>query len=143
MYSRKRISQNSFPNFIFIFPKSFMIFCQEPLDPKRNYKNQIGTQAPKDVLMKKYSGFELTPASGAGSLSLDHQSQIIKVPTNLQTLQTILNLCIPDKELAKTHSQIHSYISKVIWTNKIPKGTKRKILCLCPGSNWGSQRSHC
>ena len=29
MYSRKRISQNSFPNFIYIFPKSFMIFCQE------------------------------------------------------------------------------------------------------------------
>ncbi len=26
MYSRKRISQNSFPNFIYIFPKSFMIF---------------------------------------------------------------------------------------------------------------------
>ncbi len=41
MYSRKRISQNSFPNFIYIFPKSFMMFCQELLDPKRNYENQI------------------------------------------------------------------------------------------------------
>jgi hypothetical protein len=41
MYSRKRISQNSFPNFIYIFPKSFMIFCQELEDPKRNYENQI------------------------------------------------------------------------------------------------------
>jgi hypothetical protein len=55
MYSRERISQNSFPNFIYIFPKSFMIFCQELLDPKRNYKNQTGTLAPKDVLMKKYT----------------------------------------------------------------------------------------
>ncbi len=52
-----------------------MIFCQELLDPKRNYKNQIGTLAPKDVLMKKYTWFELRPpASEAGSLSLDHQS---------------------------------------------------------------------
>ncbi len=30
MCCRKRISQNSFPNFIYIIPKSFMIFCQEP-----------------------------------------------------------------------------------------------------------------
>ncbi len=52
-----------------------MIFCQELLDPKRNYKNQIGALAPKDVLMKKYTRFELMPpAYEAGSLSLDHQS---------------------------------------------------------------------
>ncbi len=54
MYSRKRISQNSFPNLINIFPKSFMIFCQELQDPKRNYENQIWTpKAPKDVIIKK------------------------------------------------------------------------------------------
>jgi hypothetical protein len=41
MYSRIRISQNSFPNFNYIFTKSFMIFCQELQDPKRNYENQI------------------------------------------------------------------------------------------------------
>ncbi len=41
MYSRKRISQNSFPNSIYIFPKSFMIFSQELRNPKRNYENQI------------------------------------------------------------------------------------------------------
>ncbi len=41
MYSRIRISQNSFPNFNYIFSKSFMIFCQELQDPKRNYENQI------------------------------------------------------------------------------------------------------
>jgi hypothetical protein len=52
-----------------------MIFCQELLDPKRNYKNQIVTLAPKDVLMKKYTRFELMSlVSEAGSLSLDHQS---------------------------------------------------------------------
>ncbi len=43
IYSRKRISQNSFPNFIYIFPKSFMIFCQELSNLKRNYENQIWT----------------------------------------------------------------------------------------------------
>jgi hypothetical protein len=43
MYSRKRISQNSFPNFIHIIPKSFMVFCQELHNPKRNYENQIWT----------------------------------------------------------------------------------------------------
>jgi hypothetical protein len=41
MYSPKRISQNSFPNFIYIIPKSFMVFCQELRNPKRNYENQI------------------------------------------------------------------------------------------------------
>ncbi len=39
MYSRK--SHNSFPNFIYIVPKSFMVFCQELHNPKRNYENQI------------------------------------------------------------------------------------------------------
>ncbi len=54
---------------------SFMIFCQELLDPKRNYNNQIRTLAPKDVLMKKYTWFGLRPpASEADSLSLDRQS---------------------------------------------------------------------
>ncbi len=43
MYSRKRISQKSFPNFIHIISKSFVIFCQELQDPKRNYENQIRT----------------------------------------------------------------------------------------------------
>ncbi len=47
MYSRKRISQNSFPNFIYLFPKS------EPT---------VGSQ---DVIIKKYStshpGLELRP----------------------------------------------------------------------------------
>ncbi len=47
---------------------SFMTFCQELLDPKRNYENQIWTKAPKDVIMKNYYGFELRPsASGADS----------------------------------------------------------------------------
>jgi hypothetical protein len=41
MYSRNRIYQYSFPNFIYIFPNSFTIFCQKLLDPKRNYENQI------------------------------------------------------------------------------------------------------
>ncbi len=76
MYSRKRISQNSFPNFIYIFPS--MIFCQELQDPERNCEIQISTQGPKDVIMKKTSqpGFELwNPANVASILSLDHQSR--------------------------------------------------------------------
>jgi hypothetical protein len=32
MYSQKRISQNWFLNFLYIFPKSFTIFRQEQLD---------------------------------------------------------------------------------------------------------------
>jgi len=43
MYSRKRISQNSFPSFIYIIPNSFMVFCLELNNPKRNYENQIWT----------------------------------------------------------------------------------------------------
>ncbi len=53
MYSRNRISHYSFPKFIYIFPKLFMIFCQELLDPKRNYENQIWTSAPKNVISWK------------------------------------------------------------------------------------------
>jgi hypothetical protein len=45
MYSQKRISQNSFPNFIHKIPKSFMVFCQELHNPKRIYENQnLGSQ---------------------------------------------------------------------------------------------------
>ena len=32
-------------------------------------------------------------------------STVVKGATNLETLQTMLNSCIPDKEIAKTHSQ--------------------------------------
>ncbi len=39
--------------------------------------------------------------------------------------------------------KVYKYISKVIWINIIPKGTKKNILCLCPGSNRGSQRCNC
>ncbi len=54
MYSWKRISKNSFPNFIYIFPKSFMKFCLELRNPKRNYENQAWTEAPKEVILEKY-----------------------------------------------------------------------------------------
>jgi hypothetical protein len=36
MYSRQRISQNSFPKLIYKVPKSFMIFQQELLDAALN-----------------------------------------------------------------------------------------------------------
>ncbi len=96
MYSRKRISQNSFLNFIFIFPKSFMIFCRELQDPKRNYQSQIWTKAPKDVIMKNSShpGFELgTPAQVASILSLDHQISYQRVPhINISSIQNYQGL---------------------------------------------------
>jgi hypothetical protein len=41
MCSRKRISQNSFPNLIYIIPKSFMVVCQELHNPKRNYETRF------------------------------------------------------------------------------------------------------
>ncbi len=31
-----------------------MIYCQELQDPKRNFENQILTEAPKDLIMKRY-----------------------------------------------------------------------------------------
>ncbi len=40
MYFRKRISQNSFPNFTYIFPKSFMIFYQDMI-PKGIMKTRF------------------------------------------------------------------------------------------------------
>jgi hypothetical protein len=66
MYSQQKISQNSFPNFIAIFPKLFMIIWQELVDattllsafdeydPKRNDEIPIQTWAPKDVIAKIY-----------------------------------------------------------------------------------------
>ncbi len=44
VYSQKRINQNSFPNFINIFPKSFIIFCQELSNPKRKPDLNLGSQ---------------------------------------------------------------------------------------------------
>jgi hypothetical protein len=48
------------------------------------------------------------------------------------TLQTILNLCIPFKELAKTRSQIsliyfQSHSAVGLWTNIIPKGNIKTL----------------
>jgi hypothetical protein len=62
MYARKRISQNSFPNLIYIFPKSFMIFCQElQQDPKLL---NSGSQGCHEKIKSAHSGFEVRiPAS--------------------------------------------------------------------------------
>ncbi len=86
MYSRKRISQNSFPNFIYIIPKSFMVFCQELRNPKRNYENQIWTyRLPRTSSWKsnEHNTLELnsgTFASHASILPLNHQSWYIWIP---------------------------------------------------------------
>jgi hypothetical protein len=48
MYSRQRISKNSFPKFTDIFPKSFMIFQQECM--KKKFK-----KSPKKYYKKRYS----------------------------------------------------------------------------------------
>ncbi len=49
MYSRKRISQNSFPNFVHIIPKSFMVFCQELqyIIPKGIIKTRFEPRLPR------------------------------------------------------------------------------------------------
>jgi hypothetical protein len=90
MYSRKRISQNSFPNLIYIFPKSFMIFCQELHSPKRNYENQICTKAPLGCHHEKKIRHHTLNLNSVPLkhqqvhiLSLDHQSQIHNVPRKL------------------------------------------------------------
>ncbi len=40
LQSLKKNKPKLVSNFIYIFPKSFMIFCQELHNPKRNYENQ-------------------------------------------------------------------------------------------------------
>ncbi len=66
--SWKRISQNSFPNFIYIFPKSFMIFYKIP---KEIMKTRFGPRLPRMSSWKKkltsHPGFELGP---------QHQDQV-------------------------------------------------------------------
>ncbi len=46
------------------------------------------------------------------------------------------------KNKPKLIPKVHSYISKVIWTNIIPKGTKKQICYLCPGLNRVSHWYH-
>ncbi len=49
IYSRQRISQNSFPKLIHIFPKSFMIFQQELLDASVSLWTNI---IPKGIIQQ-------------------------------------------------------------------------------------------
>jgi hypothetical protein len=98
MYSRKKISQNSFPNLIYIFPKSFMIFYQELQDPKRNYKNQVWTLALKDVIIKKLHTLDSNsgPPCRCGKYYVTGPSkQIPEDPTYQYLFQS---------ELTRTHS---------------------------------------
>ncbi len=50
-------------------------------------------------------------------------------------VQTILKYVFLTKNKPKLIPKFHSYISKIMWTNIIPKGTKKQICYLCPGSN--------
>jgi hypothetical protein len=58
-------------------------------------------------------------AAGSGYLEV----KLGCLPIVPSALQIILDLCIPEKGLAKTRSQIHFYISKVI--QDILSGTTR------------------
>ncbi len=55
MYFRKRISQNSFPNLINVFPKSFMIFWQELQDPKGILKTRFEPRLPRMSSWKNFT----------------------------------------------------------------------------------------
>ncbi len=70
IYSRKRIGQNSFPNFIYIFPQSFMIFCQELLDPKRKPDLNLGSQGCHHEKLLNFTPLDLN----SGPL---HQYQVL------------------------------------------------------------------
>jgi hypothetical protein len=84
-YSRKTVSQNSFPNFIYIIPKSFIIFCQELGNPKRNMKARFEPSLPRMSSWKsnKHNTLDFNSgplASNASILPLDHHSLYILSP---------------------------------------------------------------
>jgi hypothetical protein len=64
MYSWKRVSQNSFPNFIYIFPKSFMKFWQELRNPKRIMKTKLESRLPRKSSWKSINYYILDLNSG-------------------------------------------------------------------------------
>jgi hypothetical protein len=87
-----------------------------------------------------------------------HDDHSISWTPLVAALQTILNWCIPDKELAKNSFPKLIYIfpksfmlvqqelldaAVSLWRNIIPKGILKQIRCLCPGSNRGSQWCYC
>jgi hypothetical protein len=89
MCSRKRISQNLFPNLIYIIPKSFMVFCKEPHNPKRNYENpdlNLGSQGchPEKVINITPWIWTQTPLHNKQvSCHWTIQADTYSVPTNL------------------------------------------------------------
>ena len=91
MYSRQRISQNSLSKFIYVFPKSFMIFQQELLDAAFSLWGNIVTKgimkqiwacawdrtgAPNDVIVKNNKVRALDSDSGG-----QHQNWVLSCRT--------------------------------------------------------------
>ncbi len=77
----RRISQNSFPNLIYIIPKSFVVFWQELHNPKRNYKTRFEPRLPRMSSWKSnihniliLNSNTLASQAGTSILPLDHQS---------------------------------------------------------------------
>ncbi len=87
MYSWKSIGQNLFPNLIYIFPKSFMIFCQELQDPKRNYEN-LKPRIPRMSSWKKLHILDLNTGPLHVWQVLCHWT--IKADTNLSYIPILV-----------------------------------------------------
>jgi len=140
MYSRIRISQNSFPNFIYMFPKSFMIFCQELQDPKRNYENQILTLAPKDVIMKR-NFTPWTPARMASTLTLDHLSRCQLIPhINISSIQNYQGLILAGHfyRFGRFVPSTGILTSPALWSFYVSGGLMSKYSHCCRGPEFES-----
>ncbi len=78
MYSRQRISQNSFPKFIYIFAKSFMIFRQELLDAAVSLWTNIIPKGLTIIIMMPVPGIE----PELPTMSLWKYNKICKLDSN-------------------------------------------------------------
>jgi hypothetical protein len=118
-YSRIRISQNSFPNLIYIVPKSFMRFCQELQDPKRKHENQIWTSI-------KYLVTGLPKQDSKNS----HKSILVQLKSTMTVILVghllVWQICSPNWDLL-----INSFVERLCnW----PAGPMSKYLQLMQGS---------
>jgi hypothetical protein len=117
LYSWKRISQNSFPNFFYIFPKSFMIFCPNNSNPDLNPPDPHVFRPPGSGSISQRYGSGFWSRSGSGSGSLYHQAKIIRktlIPTALcLLLYSVIHTCKKLAHIIKM-SALYQYICTLI-----------------------------
>ncbi len=107
VYSRQRISPNSFPTFNYIFPKSFMIFQQELLDAAVSLWRNIITKG----FMKQI--WCVCPGSNRGS-QWCHSEKITQFASLIQALAACVRIAAGPSEL---HKVLHTVGAKSLCRN--------------------------